>query len=97
MPANSTPARQGSRIIANAFFAVNLQMRMLNALFDAAHQMSVTELETQLRVTRRDLWSAIRAQAVLGNVRKGQPLELTAAARAAIAAGRSAKPAAVAA
>ena len=97
MPANSTPAQQGRRIIADAFFSVNLQMRMLNALYDAAHPMSVTELETQLRVTRRDLWSAVRAQAVLGNVRKGQPLEITAAARAAIAAGRAAHPAAVAA
>lgn len=97
MPATNTPAQQGRRIIADAFFSVNLQMRMLNALFDAARPMSVTELETQLRVTRRDLWSAVRAQAVLGNVRKGQPLELTAAARAAIAAGRSAQPAAAAA
>lgn len=78
-------------------FAKDVQARLLNALYDAAHPMSVTELETQLRVTRRDLWSAIRAQAVLGNVRKGQPLELTAAARAAIAAGRSAQPAAAAA
>ena len=78
-------------------FAQNVQARLLNALFDATRPMSVTELETQLRVTRRDLWSAVRAQAVLGNVRKGQPLELTAAARAAIAAGRSAQPAAVAA
>ena len=78
-------------------FAENVQARLLNALYDAAHPMSVTELETQLRVTRRDLWSAVRAQAVLGNVRKGQPLELTAAARAAIAAGRAAYPAAVAA
>ena len=78
-------------------FSKDVQVRLLNALFDATHPMSVTELETQLRVTRRDLWSAVRAQAVLGNVRKGQPLELTAAARAAIAAGRSAQPAAVAA
>lgn len=78
-------------------FAQNVQARLLNALYDAARPMSVTELETQLRVTRRDLWSAVRAQAVLGNVRKGQPLELTAAARAAIAAGRSAQPAAAAA
>ncbi|MFC4593765.1 hypothetical protein [Sphingobium tyrosinilyticum] len=78
-------------------FAKNVQARLLNALFDAAHPMSVTELQIQLRVTRRDLWSAVRAQAVLGNVRKGQPLELTAAARAAIAAGRSAQPAAAAA
>ena len=78
-------------------FPKDVQVRLLNALYDATHPMSVTELETQLRVTRRDLWSAIRAQAVLGNVRKGQPLELTAAARAAIAAGRSAQPAAVAA
>ena len=78
-------------------FAQNVQARLLNALYDATHPMSVTELETQLRVTRRDLWSAVRAQAVLGNVRKGQPIELTAAARAAIAAGRSAQPAAAAA
>ncbi|GLV28476.1 hypothetical protein TomTYG75_09980 [Sphingobium sp. TomTYG75] len=78
-------------------FAKDAQARLLNALFDATHPMSVTELETQLRVTRRDLWSAVRAQATLGNVRKGQPLELTAAARAAIAAGRAAYPAAVAA
>lgn len=78
-------------------FTKDVQARLLNALYDTAHPMSVTELEIQLRVTRRDLWSAIRAQAVLGNVRKGQPLELTAAARAAIAAGRSAHPAAAAA
>lgn len=78
-------------------FSKKVQARLLNALYDATHPVSVTELETQLRVTRRDLWSAVRAQAVLGNVRKGQPLELTAAARAAIAAGRAAHPAAVAA
>lgn len=85
MPAVPMPARQ-----CRPTFAQNVQARLLNALFDATRPMSVTELETQLRVTRRDLWSAIRAQAMLGNLRKGQPVELTAAARVAIGAGRAA-------
>jgi hypothetical protein len=85
MPVITMPARQCGKS-----FAADVQARLLNALFDTGHAMSITELETQLRVTRRDLWTAIRAQALLGNIRKGQPLELTASARVAIQAGRSA-------
>jgi len=90
MPANASTARQGGAIIADAFFSVNLQLRMLSALYDAKRPMSVSELETQLRCTRRDLWNAVRAQAQLGNIKKGQPIELTSSANIAIAAGRAA-------
>ena len=90
MPAVTSAARQGSAIIADAFFSVNLQLRMLNALYDAKRPMSVSELETQLRCIRRDLWNAVRAQAQLGNIKKGQPIELTSSANIAIAAGRAA-------
>jgi len=90
MRANDSMAREGGAIIADAFFSVNLQLRMLNALFDAKRPMSASELETQLRCTRRDLWNAVRAQAQLGNIKKGQPIELTNSANIAIAAGRAA-------
>lgn len=92
MPVVTIPARQCGKS-----FAMDKQARLLNALFDASQPLSVSELEAQLRITRRDLWSAIRAQANVGNLRKGQPLELTAAARVAIAAGRTASEQAVAA
>lgn len=91
MRANASTARQGGAIIADAFFSMNLQLRMLNALFDAKRGMSVSELETQLRCTRRDLWSAVRAQAQLSNIKKGQPIQLTSSANIAIAAGRAAR------
>lgn len=93
MPVVPLPVRKCGK----SAFAQQAQARLLNALFDARHPLSVTELEAQLRITRRDLWSAIRAQANVGNLRKGQPIELTAAARVAIAAGRRASEQAVAA
>ena len=93
MPVFTMPADQCGK----SAFAQQAQARLLNALFDARHPLSVSELETQLRITRRDLWSAIRTQANVGNLRKGQPVELTAAARVAIAAGRTASEQAVAA
>lgn len=92
MPATSTAAHQGGKIIADAFYSVKLEMRLLNALFDADRALSVAELEAQLRCTRRDLWTAIRVQARLGNIKNVQPIELTAAARIAIGAGRAADP-----
>lgn len=75
----------------------SIEIGMLNALFDRQQPMSVTELETHLRCTRRDLWAAIRHQHQLGNVRKDQPISLTASAHIAIAAGRLAGAMAVAA
>lgn len=83
MSAITIPARQCGKSFTD------LQARLLNALFDAGGTMTCHELETRLRVTRRDLWHAIRAQAVLGNVENAGDIALTSAARAAIAAGRS--------
>lgn len=71
---------------------MQLEISLLNALFDAVHPMTVIDLETQLRCHRRDLFRAITAQYRLGNVRKGQPVELTKSARIAITAGRCAIP-----
>lgn len=88
------PARRGGR---NFTHGQSIEIGMLNALFDRQHPMSVTELETHLRCTRRDLWAAIRHQHQLGNVRKDQPISLTASAHIAIAAGRLAGAMAVAA
>ena len=84
----STAAQQGGPIIADAIYSVNLQMKLLGALFNADRTMSASELEAQLRCTRRDLWSAVRAQAQLGNIKKGQPIQLAPSAHIAIAAGR---------
>jgi len=65
-----------------------VEFGLLNALFDAGRPMTVAELESRLRHTRRDIFRAITAQYRHGNVRKGQPVELTISARRAIAAGR---------
>lgn len=79
------PARQCGKTFTHL---QTLEIRLLNALFDAPDPMSVTELETALRCTRRDLWRAIRQQAMLGNIKKGQPVALTSSARSAVVAGR---------
>jgi len=97
MPAITMPARQCGKTVADAMFSVHLQMRLLSALFEANRAMSLTELETQLRCTRRDLWQAIRAQANLANIKRGQPIELTTSGHIAVAAGRYAGAMAVAA
>jgi len=65
-----------------------VEMLLLNALFDAPAPMSVTDLETALDCIRRDIWQAIQRQRQLGNIKKGQPIELTASARIAMAAAR---------
>lgn len=65
-----------------------LEQSMLAVLFDRSQPMTVSELHGELRCTRRDLWWAIRCQHNLGNIKRGEPVELTAAARVAIAAGR---------
>lgn len=66
-----------------------IEQTLLIHLFDCGVPMSVSDLETSLGCTRRDLWCAVRAQALLGNVKRGTPICLTASARVAIAAGRS--------
>ncbi|WP_311270859.1 hypothetical protein [Sphingobium sp. WCS2017Hpa-17] len=73
-----------------------IEIGLLNALFDRREPMSVVELEQSIRCNRRDLWTAIRAQHQLGNVKKDQPIALTASANIAIAAGRAAGAMAVA-
>lgn len=80
-----TPARQNGK---SFMLDVQLEISLINALFDADSPMSVSDLEMQLRCHRRHLFRAITAQYRLGNVRKGQPVELTKAGRFAIAAGR---------
>lgn len=67
-----------------------LEQAMLATLYDRDGPMAVGELEAALRCTRRDLWRAVRAQHLLGNLRKGGAIALTASARVAIAAGRRA-------
>lgn len=88
------PARQCGKSFTHA---EHLEVALLNALFDAARPMIPSDLEMQLRCTRRDLFRAIAAQYRLGNVRRGQPVELTKSGHIAIAAGRFAGAAAVAA
>lgn len=73
-----------------------VEIGLLNSLFDRQAPMTVTELEMQIRCTRHDLWQAIRNQHHLGNIRKDQPIRLTASAHIAIAAGRLAGAMAVA-
>lgn len=75
----------------------HVEIRLLNVLFDAGRPMSVSELEGAVGCIRCDLWNAIRQQHRLGNIRKGQPIELLPSAQIAIAAGRLAHPAALAA
>lgn len=65
-----------------------LQSAMLAVLYDAGEPLTLKALEAALRCTRRDLWSAVRDQHRLGNIKRGEPITLTASARAAIAAGR---------
>lgn len=66
-----------------------IEQALLAHLFDCGAPLSVSELEIGLGCTRRDLWCAVRAQALLGNLKRGTPICLTASARVAIAAGRS--------
>ena len=94
MPVITMPARMRAKSFSHA---EHLQIGLLNVLFDAGHPMSVTDLETKLRCTRRDLFRAITAQYRHGNVRKGQPIELTNSGHIAVAAGRHAGAVAVAA
>lgn len=92
-PPVSLIARQSGKSIAQA---LSLEICLLNILFDHAEPMPVTDLEMALRCTRRDLWTAIRHQYALGNIKKGQPVALTSSARIAIQAGRFATMAAAA-
>lgn len=94
MPAITVPARKCGKTFSHA---EHLEIGLLNALFDAHHPLSVSDLETKLRCTRRDLFRAITAQYRHGNVRKGQPVELTKSGHFAVAAGRYAGALAVAA
>ncbi|WP_176597330.1 MULTISPECIES: hypothetical protein [Sphingobium] len=94
MPVITMPARKCGKSFSHA---EHLEIGLLNALFDAGHPVSASDLETKLRCTRRDLFRAITAQYRLGNVRKGQPVELTNSGHIAIAAGRHAGTVAVAA
>ena len=79
------PARQKGK---SFMLDVQLEISLLNVLFDADGPMRVSDLEMQLGGHRRHLFRAITAQYRLGNVRKGQPVELTKAGRFAITAGR---------
>lgn len=88
------PARQCGKSFSHA---EQIEISLLNALFDAAHPMTAADLETKMRCTRRDLFRAITAQYRHGNVRKGQPVELTKSGHIAVAAGRHAGAMAVAA
>ena len=94
MPVITMPARKCGKSFSHA---EHIEIGLLNALFDAGQPLSVTDLETQLRCTRRDLLRAITAQYRHGNVRKGQPVTLTKSGHIAVAAGRYAGAVAVAA
>lgn len=94
MPTVILPARQCGK---SNILQTTIVVTMLNALFDRGAGMSILELETRIRCTRHDLWTAIRQQHALGNVRKGQIVTLTPSAHIAIAAGRLAGGMAVAA
>lgn len=67
-----------------------LERAMLVTLYERGEPMAVRELEAALRCTRRALLCAVRAQYRLGNLRRGPEVALTANARFAIAAGRTA-------
>ncbi|MGB3928918.1 MAG: hypothetical protein WBL20_08140, partial [Sphingobium sp.] len=67
-----------------------LERALLVTLYERGGPMAVGELEAALRCTRRDLFRAVRSQHGLGNLRKGPSIALTASARFAIAAGRTA-------
>lgn len=83
------PAGQNGKSL---MLEVQLEIGLLNALFGADRPMGVSDLEMQLRCHRRHLFRAITAQYRMGNVRKGQPVELTKVGRFAIIAGRLALP-----
>lgn len=94
MPVITMPARKCGKSFSHA---EQIEIGLLNALFDAGHPLTVTDLETKLRCHRRDLLRAITAQYRHGNIRKGQPVELTTSGHIAVAAGRYAGAMAVAA
>lgn len=81
------PARRDGKTLAAD---ERLQIALLNLLFDAIEPVSVSALAAVLRCTRRDLFCAIRLQALAGNIKKGEPIALTSSCRFAIAAGRMA-------
>lgn len=69
-----------------------IQMTMLVLAYDAGGAIPFAELWKAMPATRNEIFTAIRAQFTLGNVKRhhnGEAITLTASARAAIAAGRA--------
>lgn len=67
-------------------------MTMLVLAYDAGGAIPFAELWKAMPATLNEIFTAIRAQFTLGNVKRhhnGEPITLTASARAAIAAGRA--------
>ncbi len=87
-----------SRIISARQFGKSLAREasvdraVLLALFEAGGELDFVSLYTLLPVTRRELFRSLNRQHTLGNVKRhrtGEPIALTASARAAIDAGRA--------
>lgn len=70
-----------------------VESMILNAAYDAGGEIAYDSLCAAVPATRRNLFHALVRQSDLGNIRRhrtGEPITLTASARAAIAAGRMA-------
>lgn len=70
-----------------------VESMVLNAAYDAGGAIAYEALSAAVPATRRKLFHALVRQSDLGNIRRhwdGEPITLTASARAAIAAGRMA-------
>lgn len=83
------PARQCGKSFARE---VAVDRAVLLALFEAGGELDFLRLFTLLPVTRRELYRSLNRQHTLGNVKRhrtGEPIALTASARAAIDAGRA--------
>lgn len=82
------PARRAGKTAARDALTDRAALALL---YDAGGEMPFAELWRRLPVTRRELWRSLHRQYDLGNVKRhteGEPIRLTASARAAIAAGR---------
>lgn len=82
------PARKCGKTLARELLIENAAMALI---YDAGGVMPFATLWQAMPVTRRELQRALDRQITLGNVKRrrdGEPVTLTASARAAIAAGR---------
>lgn len=73
-----------------------IELMVLNAVFDAGGQIALADLRAALPIIKaEEMHKAVTRQASLGNLKGhvwGEPVTLTASARAAIAAGRAHQP-----